>query len=160
MPGPRAVAGPVLGTHLLRSVLAAAPGPLWSHIPWVTEPRWNLAPSLDDELGQRPRRFWWAGVRLSKSWAGRQHLGSPSPPGRTPVGRSWLSETLLWGSGGNMPSRYGKKPCGCTPRGRGGGWAGRASWLQSWCGLSSGTCPPQAQGIPHLQSPNPEKEQG
>ena len=46
------------------------------------------------------------------------------------------------------------------PKGQGRG-LGREGLLaaEGWCGLSSGTCPPQAQGIPYLQSPNPEKEQ-
>lgn len=160
MPGPRAVAGPVLGTHLLRSVLATAPGPLWSHIPWVAEQRWNLAPSLDDELGQRPRRFWWAGVRLSavgqgdSTWDHLPHL----------VGHLWAvhgSQRPSCGEvGGTCLPGMGRNPA-AAPQGTGAGGLGREGLLaaEGWGGLSSGTCPPQAQGIPYLQSLNPEKDE-
>lgn len=133
--GPRAVTGPALGTHLPEvSVLAAAPGPPWSHEPRATGPWWRLAPSLDGELGQRPSRFCWAGLRLSpaeqadSTWG---HLlaapGSQSPP----VG-SRGAERVFQAQGETLQLHL-------RGGGQGQGWAGRAPWQQI-----AGVASPQA----------------
>lgn len=147
-PGPRAVARPVSGTHLPRSVLGLrAPGPLWSHIPWVAELRWNLAPSLDDELRQKPRRFWWAGVRLSAVGQGDSTWGHPPHL----VGHLWAvhgSQRLSHGeAGGTCLPGMGRNPA-AAPQGAGaGGRAGRASWQQR-------------VGVASPQAPAPLKPRG
>lgn len=130
----------------LRSVLAAAPGPPWSHVPWAAGPRWKLAPLLDDELGQRSRSLWWAGVRLSPAeqadstwghlWAAH---GSQSPPVGSRGG----------GGGTCLPGR-GRNPV-AAPKGR---WRG---------GVGQGG-PPGSRGLvwplfrhPSRSDPDPEK---
>lgn len=130
----------------LRSVLAAAPGPPRSHVPWAPGPRRKLAPLLDDELGQRSRSFWWAGVRLSPAeradstwghlWAAH---GSQSPPVGSRGG----------GGGTRLPGR-GRNPV-AAPKGQ---WRG---------GVGQGG-PPGSRGLgwplfrhPSCLDPDPEK---